>query len=72
VVKKLRDGIHLALFESLTVGTPLEGEDVLKWRRYRMMKEMGWTYQEYQNTPISVTDQIWAFIHTEAKAREKD
>jgi len=70
VVKKLRDGLHVELFESLTIGVPLEGPDAAKWRRFRVMKEMGWTYQEYQNTPLSVLNEVWAFMQTEAKAVE--
>ena len=70
MVKKLREGLHLALFESLTVGVPLDGEDAARWRRFRIMKEMGWTYREYQNTPASVIAEAWAFIQTESKAIE--
>lgn len=43
------------------------GEDALLYKRYRIMKEMGWTYQQYRQTPVSVIDQVWAFMNTESK-----
>jgi len=32
------------------------------------MKEMGWDYREYQQAPLSLIEEIWAFMATEAKA----
>jgi len=32
------------------------------------MKEMGWSWEEYQSAPASLINEIWMFIQTEGKA----
>lgn len=70
--KKLIKGIHAGLYKAIVWG----GEEVdtvsaLKWRRYKIMKEMGWTLEEYKNQPASLVTEIWAMMQTEQKARNK-
>jgi len=36
------------------------------------MREMGWTWQELQNTPAVVVEQVWAYMQEEAKHREEE
>ena len=42
-------------------------EDAWRWRRYRIMKEMGWNIREYNRAPVSLVAEIWAFMQTEAQ-----
>lgn len=72
VFKKLIEGIHAGLFKAILWG----GEEVdtvtaLKWKRYKMMKEMGWTLEQYNRQPASLITEIWALMQTESKARNK-
>ena len=45
----------------------LPREDAWRWRRYRIMKEMGWNIREYNRAPVSLVAEIWAFMQTEAQ-----
>jgi len=56
------------LYESLVFGERLDQESAQRWKRYRIMKEMGWNYQEYQRAPHSLIVELLAFMNTEAKA----
>ena len=56
------------MYEALTIGTELEGEDARRWKRHRIMGKMGWSYREYRETPASIIEETWMFILTEAKA----
>jgi hypothetical protein len=35
------------------------------------MKEMGWTYREYQNTPASIVDEIYCWIKTDRQMQQE-
>ena len=56
------------MYKALSFSEPLYGEDARHWKRYRIMKEMGWTLQEYNSSPAYFIDELWAFIATESKA----
>ena len=45
--------------------------DARLYKRYQIMLKMGWSYQEYKDTPASVVSQIWAFIKTENKVKQE-
>ncbi len=47
-------------------------EDYARYKRFRVIKEMGWTYPEYQATPASIIDQVWAFLLTENKVQRDE
>ena len=68
--KKLIEGIHEGLLKALVVQGSLPLEDALKWKRYQIMRIMGWGYEEYSNAPHSLIEEIWAFLLTENKVRE--
>ena len=46
---------------------PFTQQDARYYKRYRIMEKMGWTVQEYEDTPLSVVNQVWAFMNTETK-----
>jgi len=43
-------------------------ETARRWKRYRIMKVMHWTLEEYRVTPASFIEEVWMFLNTEAKA----
>jgi hypothetical protein len=47
---------------------PLDSVSAARFKRYQIMKAMGWTYQEYLKTPAHIVNEIAMFIRTEAKA----
>ena len=44
--------------------------DALLYKRFQICDRFKWTVQEYNSTPASIIAQFWAFIKTEAKARD--
>lgn len=70
--KKLVEGIHAGLFKAICWGgEEVDTVTVLKWRRYKMMKEMGWTLEQYNHQPASFITELWALMQTEQKAINK-
>ena len=49
----------------MVTGDPLTGEDARQWKRYRVMKHMGWNAWEYKYCPKNIIDQILVFMGTE-------
>ena len=35
------------------------------------MREMGWTYQEYNRTPASIVDETYAWIKTDGQMQQE-
>ena len=72
VFKKLIEGIHAGLYKAIVWG----GEEVdmvsaLKWKRYKIMEKMGWTFDEYKHQPAPQVAELWAMMQTEQKAMNK-
>ena len=49
------------------MGAGMDLETGWRYWRYRIMKEMGWTLEEYKRTPAPVIAEIIAFMVTESK-----
>ncbi len=69
VPKKLTEGLCLGLYGALTIGGALDTETSIRWRRYQIMKRMGWNYAEYQQAPAWLVTEIEAFMRTENRAQ---
>ena len=67
--------MHLALYRKLTDQSPLDDEkafdteDARRYKRYRVMRAMGWNWTEYRGSPHSLIDEIYLFIQTEERAQ---
>jgi hypothetical protein len=48
----------------------MNSADARYYKRYQIMKHMGWNLWDYQNCPARVITQIWAFMQTENKVYE--
>jgi hypothetical protein len=46
----------------------ISNADARSIKRYQVMRNMGWDYETYQNTPVSVVNQIYQLIITENTA----
>ena len=61
------------MYEVLT-GLSKEGisaEDAARWKCFQVMKAMGWTYREYQNTPAHIIEEVSMFLRTEKAAQDE-
>jgi len=45
--------------------------DIAKWKRYQVMKTMGWTIRDYWNTPAPIIEEVWLLMNTEIKANNE-
>ena len=36
------------------------------------MREMGWTFTEFQSTPAEIVQECWKYMNTEIKSRNMD
>jgi hypothetical protein len=48
-----------------------DSEDARRYKRFIVMREMGWNYWEYRNTPSSVVDETYAWIKTDGQMQQE-
>ena len=57
------------IYRALVYDDDIDTEDAIRWKRYKIMEKMGWTYHEYQNTPAHIVTEIYSLMNTETKAQ---
>ena len=51
-------------------GLPLDTEDARRWKRYYIMKTMGWTRREYDQHRLSEIDELYIMMKTEQAIKQ--
>ena len=57
--------------QRLLKGVGRESEDARRYRRFQIMREMHWNLWEYNRTPASVIEEIWAWIKTDRQMEQE-
>ena len=58
--------------QRLLKGVGRESEDARRYKRFHVMKEMGWNIWEYKHTPASVVEEVWAWIKTDRQMEQEE
>lgn len=66
-------GIHLQLLKAILypADEKIDAVTALKYQRFQVMRNMGWTYREYQSNPAWLNAEVAMFLKTESKIMEQ-